>query len=86
MCVGPSPDGATKFALTLYLKHTLFVTESLTAFIASHVVDKMCLPCKLMLPEGAGGAAAAQMTRRQPAGVAKAMQSGAGTTQQCRLV
>ena len=60
----------------------LCTVESLTAFIAGHVMEKMCVPCKLVLPDngggGGGGAMVAQVTRRQPAGIAKAMQSGAG--------
>ena len=55
--------------------------ESLPAFIASHVIDKMCLPCKLVLPE-----LPSQVTRRQAAGIAKAMQSGAGKELLCLLV
>lgn len=68
--------------MTLYLivfSHDLFlpddscVAESLPAFIASHVTEKMCLPCKLVLPSDGGTA------KRLPAGVTRAMQSGAGT-------
>ena len=44
------------------------IVESLAAFITGHVMEKMCLPCKLVLP---GGLPEDNMV--------KPMQSSAGT-------
>ena len=37
--------------VTLLCGHFPCTVESLTAFIAAHVAEKMSLPCKLVLPE-----------------------------------
>ena len=51
-------------------------TETLPEFIAHHTVEKLCLPCKLVLPQSSGGSV--PQVRRKPAGMRQALQSGAG--------
>lgn len=50
--------------------------ETLPEFIAHHTVEKLCLPCKLVLPQSGGGVG--PQVRRKPAGMRQALQSGAG--------
>ena len=45
--------------------------ESLPAFIAQHTVEKLCLPCHLVLPKSG-------VSRRRPATMKEALVTGAG--------
>ena len=57
--------------------HTLY-TESLPEFIAHHTTEKLCMPCRLVLPRGSTPSSAQPASRRRPAGVQQALQTGAG--------
>ena len=53
----------------------MFVSaESLPEFIANHTVERLCMPCRLVLPQGS----VQPQVRRKPAGVRQALQTGAG--------
>ena len=64
-------DGPTE--LSCMFRHP---AETLPEFIAHHTVEKLCLPCKLVLPQSGGGGA--PQVRRKPAGMKQALQTGAG--------
>ena len=51
--------------------------ESLPTFITSHLSEKSCLPCKLILPEDVSASSSSRVARRPAGDVAKAIQSGA---------
>ena len=54
-------------------------TESLAEFIAYHTVDKLCLPCKLVLPKPGGGGGGSVRGRGGGEGVeGTSSSSGAG--------
>ena len=53
-------------------------TETLPEFIAHHTVEKLCLPCKLVLPKSSAGSGGVPQVRRKPAGMKQALQTGAG--------
>ena len=59
-------------------------TESLPEFIAQHTVEKICLPCRLVLPK-AGGAGLAHV-RRKPATMKEALITGAGMFELMQLL
>ena len=52
--------------------------ETLPEFIAHHTVEKLCLPCKLVLPKSSSGGGGAPQVRRKPALMKQALQTGAG--------
>ncbi len=53
-------------------------TESLPEFIAHHTIEKLCMPCRLVLPQGSAPSSAQPAPRRRPGGVQQALQTGAG--------
>ena len=65
--------------LSLCVNCAMVYTETLPEFIAHHTVEKLCLPCKLVLPQSSGGSV--PQVRRKPAGMRQALQSGAGETE-----
>lgn len=64
--------------------------ETLPEFIAYHTVEKLCLPCKLVLPQsgggGGGGGGGGPQVRRKPAGMRQALLSGAGVMLRASIV
>ena len=52
--------------------------ESLPEFIAHHAVEKLCLPCKLVLPKSSGGGGTPQVRRIKSTGMKQALQTEAG--------
>jgi hypothetical protein len=52
--------------------------ETLPEFIAHHTVEKLCLPCKLVLPKSSAGSGGVPQVGRKPAGMKQALQTGAG--------
>ena len=67
----------------LFVNFHVHPTETLPEFIAHHTVEKLCLPCKLVLPKSSAGSGGVPQVRRKPAGMKQALQTGAGELNVC---
>jgi hypothetical protein len=64
--------------LAIYYLDFTGPAETLPEFIAHHTVEKLCLPCKLVLPKSSAGSGGVPQVRRKPAGMKQALQTGVG--------
>ena len=69
----------------LFVDFQYHSAETLPEFIAHHTVEKLCLPCKLVLPKSSAGSGGVPQVRRKPAGMKQALQTGAGELCMCSL-
>ena len=72
--------------LKIISQNQLPLAETLPEFIAHHTVEKLCLPCKLVLPKFSAGSGGVPQVRRKPAGMKQALQTGASEMCVCMCV